>query len=80
MKRKNEVASKVIELIEYIQKNGKYVKYLRCDNAGEHNALIPYCVRNNITLEMTAPNSPQQNGVVKRIFATELNYIRAMLF
>ena len=42
MKRKNEVASKVIELIESMQKNSKYVKYLRYDNAREHNALIPY--------------------------------------
>ena len=80
MKRKNEVAGNIIELVESMQKKGQPVKLLRCDNAGEHNPLIQYCVRNNITLEMTAPNTSQQNGVVERSFATELNYIRAMLF
>ena len=80
MKKKSEVANNIMELITSLKKSGKEVKSLRCDSAGEHNALIPYCIRNNITLEMTTLNTPQHNGVVERSFATELNLIRAMLF
>ena len=80
MKKKSEVAENIMELITSLKNAGKEVKYLRCDNAGEHNTLIPYCIKNNITLEMTTPNTPQHNGVVERSFATELNLIRAMLF
>ena len=39
-----------------------------------------YCEENGITLEMTAPNTPQHNGVVERRFETDLNYISAMLY
>ena len=80
LKKKSEVGKKVIDHIDSLIKNGKKVKFLRCDNAGEHNVLKAFCEKNNITLEMTTPNTPQQNGVVERSFATELNYIRAMLF
>ena len=80
MQKKSEVTMNVIEHIQCLHRASKNVKYLRCDNAGEHNELISYCERNNIVLEKTAPNTPQHNGVVERSFATDLNYIRAMLF
>lgn len=80
MKNKSEVTQNVVDHIESLTNNGKKVKFIRCDNAGEHNALISYCEKSNINLEMTTPNTPQHNGVVERSFATELNYIRAMLF
>ena len=60
--------------------DGKTVKIVRCDNAGEPNELIKYCEKNNIILAMTTPNTPQLNGAVERSFATELNYIRAMFY
>ena len=50
---------------------GKPCKYLRCDNAGENEAYVQkVCAEHNIVLEMTAPNTPQMNGVVERSFAT----------
>ena len=80
MKKKSEVARNVINRIQQLRHANKEVKYLRCNNAGEHRELISCCERNNIVLEMTTPNTPQYNGFVERSFATELNLIRAMLF
>ena len=80
MKRKSEVPTHLKSLIRILQGKGKKVKYIRCDNAGEHEQLKKYCEENNIILEMTAPNTPQHNGVVERSFETDLNCIRAMLY
>ena len=53
----------VKEIVTLINGLGLKVKYLRCDNAGEHQKeLIEYCNETGITLEYTAPNSPKQNG------------------
>jgi hypothetical protein len=50
---------------------GKPCKYLRCDNAGENELYVEQvCAENDIQLEMTAPSTPQMNGVVERSFAT----------
>jgi transposase InsO family protein len=50
---------------------GKPCKYLRCDNAGENVLYVQQvCAENDIQLEITAPNTPQMNGVVERSFAT----------
>jgi hypothetical protein len=50
---------------------GKACKYLRCDNAGENESYVQkLCAEHDVTLEMTAPNTPQMNGVVERSFAT----------
>ena len=49
---------------------GKPCKYLRCDNAGENEAYVQkLCAKHAIALKMTAPNTPQMNGVVERSFA-----------
>jgi len=50
---------------------GKACKYLRCDNAGENESYVQkLCAEHDVVLEMTAPNTPQMNGVVERSFAT----------
>ena len=42
-----------------------------CDNAGENiKGLSAMCDRLNITIEFTAPHTPQQNGMVERKFVT----------
>ena len=78
--KKSEVGPTVIDHIKSLHAHGQSVRFLRCDNAGEHRGLIHYCNQNNIALEMIAPNTPQHNGVVERGFATDLNLIRAMLY
>ncbi len=45
------------------------IKYLRCDNAGENQALKEICGKNGIKMEWTSPNIPQENRVVERGFA-----------
>jgi transposase InsO family protein len=58
----------------------KPVKYLRCDNTGEHGAALKtICAQHGVTLEMTAPNTPQQNGVVERKIVTDRTRAHAML-
>ena len=51
------------------------------DNAGENvNALKKMCEENEgIEIELTAPNTPQHNGVVERIFSTDRRRALAML-
>ena len=42
------------------------IRYLRCDNAGEHKEVEKICEKEGITMEYTAPYTPQQNGRVER--------------
>ena len=73
LKYKSQVKDKMIELIKDLDKKQGYkVKYLRCDNAGENLKVEEECLKLGlgITMEYTSPNTPQQNGRVKRKFAT----------
>ena len=51
------------------------------DNAGEKNHLARCCDENEmgIKFEYTAPGTPQQNGVVERVFVTLISRGRAMM-
>jgi hypothetical protein len=56
----------------------KKTKYIQADNAGENrNPLEKLCDQKGITLELTAPDTPQQNGVVER--GIVINYSHTML-
>ena len=82
VKKKSEIAEKMVSMIKHIKKAYGYeVKYLRCDNAGENLKTKELCEKKGlgITFEFTAPNTPQQNGVVERRFATLYGRVRAML-
>jgi transposase InsO family protein len=46
--------------------------FFRCDNAGKYGKIGLLCHKFGVTLEYTAPYTPQQNGVVERQFATDL--------
>ena len=60
---KSKMTEFVSELVTIIKGQGNKVKYIRCDNAGEHQTkLKELCNEEGITLEYTAPNTPQQNG------------------
>ena len=79
MKKKSDVTSKVEEFLKTMKSQDVKVKYIRCDNAGEHqSSLRKLCRDKAITLEYTSPNTPQQNGVVERAFATDLRRLHAM--
>ena len=79
--RKSNVKDHIIPLIHELRDKGKTVKYIRCDNAGENLKLQEACNRMKlgVQFEFTAPNTPQQNGVTERKFATLYGRGRAIL-
>ena len=59
----------------------EYVKCFRTDRGGEFNSeeFNAYCEENGIKRHLTAPYSPQQNGVVERKNRTIMSCVRSML-
>jgi transposase InsO family protein len=55
------------------------VKFVRMDNAPEWDSLKPICAQMGITMEYTAPYTPQFNGLVEREFSTIRNQAMACL-
>ena len=68
--KKDELAEKVMPLVRQLNATGRTVRYVRMDNAGENLALADELREIGVTVEFVAPNTPQQNGVVKQAFAT----------
>ena len=80
-KAKSDVPKFAEETITEILAKNVQVQYLRCDNAGEHlTTLVEFCKKKGIKMEYTAPNTPQQNGVVERRFVTDQGRGLAMMF
>ena len=78
---KSEIVKIVEKKIEDLKNMGHTVKYLRCDNAGEHQSkMTEMCKKYNIEMEYTAPYTPQMNGVVERRIAVLLNGARAAMY
>ena len=71
VKKKSEM-SKIVENLVIKLKSANYIlKKLRCDNGGENfKALTELCEKHGLAIEITAPYTPQQNGIVERKFAT----------
>ena len=63
------------------RKTGKKVKALHTDRGGEFATadFTAYCVRLGVRRELTAPYTPQQNGVVERRNQTVMGTARSML-
>jgi hypothetical protein len=55
------------------------MRFFRCDNAGEYGKFELLCHKFGVTMEYTAPYTPQQNGVVERQFATDLRRSKSMM-
>jgi transposase InsO family protein len=61
------------------QSNEK-LQAIRCDNAGEYQALATRLRRENgVVFEFTTPYTPEQNGVAERLNRTLITKVRAML-
>jgi hypothetical protein len=65
-KLKSQIGQHVKTLVAQLKAEGRDTEYLRCDPGGENKSLDSFCQENGITLEKTAANTPQQNGVVER--------------
>jgi hypothetical protein len=69
------------KLLKMNKAAGKPCKFLRCDNARENESYVrELCSEYDVELEMTAPNTPQMNGVVERSFATCKNRAFATMY
>ena len=80
MKKKSEIPQMAEALLDKLIAQGYKVKFLRCDNAGENgNKLKQICEKRGIKMEYTAPNTPQQNGIVERRFVTDRERAHAMM-
>ena len=60
---------------------GLKIKTLRSDRGGEFNLdkFSKFCLEHGIKRQLTAPYSPQQNGIVERKNKTVMSMVRAML-
>ena len=80
-KSKVDLPKVVDEHITYLRTCNHIVKYIRCDNAGEHQSkLRSVCDKHGVELEYTAPHTPQMNGVCERRIAVNLSGARAFLY
>jgi len=80
VKSKNESKRVANELLTLLKGARVTTKYMRTDNAGENiRGLKQLCDTNGIQLEMTAPYTPQMNGVVERKFVTIRDRAHAMM-
>ena len=66
---------------EIEKRHGIYIKSLRSDRGGEYlsNDFISYLSEQGITSQMSAPRTPQQNGVAERRNRTLLEMVRSMM-
>ncbi len=65
--KKSSLITYMTAFVENQKVIGHPVKYIRCDGAGENEEpLKKLCNTYGIVMEKTAPDTPQQNGVVER--------------
>jgi hypothetical protein len=84
MPSKGHAVAHVIQSVAYFERHveGKYiVKAIRFDRGGEYMSgkLLGWCATKGISVEPTAPNSPQSNGRAQRLNRTLLNITRCLL-
>ena len=82
MKRKSEAETMIRNFVAYAERlTGRKLKSIRSDNGGEYCSVSirNYFASTGIAHEMTAPYSPQQNGVAERTNRILLDKARAML-
>lgn len=82
MKTKDEVLNKfIIYKAEAENQLEKKIKILRSDRGSEYtsNEINQYCQDNRIFHQVTAPYSPQSNGVAERKNRTLLDMINSMI-
>ena len=82
MKQKSETFEKFKEFrVEVENQLGKHIKAIRSDRDGEYllRDFKDYLTKNGIVSQLTAPGTPQQNGVAERRNRTLLDMVKSML-
>ncbi|RVW14603.1 Retrovirus-related Pol polyprotein from transposon RE1 [Vitis vinifera] len=83
LKTKSQVLSMFKSFKKMVEtQSGQNVKVLRTDNGGEYTSkeFSVFCQEAGIVHQLTAPYSPQQNGVSERKNRTVMEMARCMLF
>ena len=79
-KNKSDIKDEVIPVIKHIQSRHP-ISFIRCDNAGENQALDqsldPLVI--TLTFEYTPRDTPQHNGVVERKYQTLYQQMSSMI-
>ena len=82
MHQKSETYDKFREFRAEVEKQlGRPIKVLRSDRGGEYlsDEFLGHLLENGILSHLTAPGTPQQNGVAERRNRTLLDMIRSMM-
>ena len=82
MRRKFEPFEKFNEFMAEVENQlGKHIKAIRSDRGGKYllGDFKDYLTQNGIVSQLTAPRTPQQNGVVERRNMTLLEMVRSMI-
>ena len=79
MKAKAEASQKLVEYVNFLEQHGHKVKCFRFDCGREFFKGIDDLKRKGISIEPTAPYTPEQNGVAERANGTLTTRIRSMM-
>lgn len=82
LKEKQEAFSRIKLFITMVEREtGKKVKVIRTDRGGEFTSksFNEYCEQEGIMRHLTAPYTPQQNGVVERRNRTLMEMTRSIM-
>ena len=80
---KSQVLEKFIEFKNVMEnQTGHKIKIFRTDNGGEYcgKDFDRFCAANGIIHQLTAPHTPEQNGVAERMNRTIVEKARCLLF
>ena len=82
MKRKFEAFEKFKKFRAEVKNQlGKHIKAMRSNHGGEYllGDFKDYLTQNGIVSQLTAPGTPQQNGVAERRNRTLLEMVKSMM-
>ena len=66
LKSRSQVPAELDKLMNKIKGTRKQPKFFQWDNAGDHQKKLKLiCDKHRLTMEMTAPHTPQQNGFIE---------------
>ena len=82
MRRKSEAFEKFKKFRAEVENQlGKHIKAIQSDRGGEYllRDFKDYLTQNGIVSQLTAPRTPQQNGVAEKRNRTLLEMVRSMM-
>jgi hypothetical protein len=78
LKNKLDLQKAMLQFLSKLQDEQVKVKFIRMNNNNDFQHKVQSSPFTHIEFELTAPGTPQQNGIVERAFATLLGHAKAM--